>query len=209
MNSKNLSGNISSIGLINGYYENLGQLLSEDAENFEFNFDCSHNSAVVRFMLENSCSVCMYCGSMSVFSKQFYDEIADKDSELSSYLLAAMKDALTNYLVEKRSQLKVILEKKPEIDGFLDSLIIDKNIWIDAIEDGRVVIDYLPDYLYSKEMLNHFSFTEDGRISRFEQDKNKHSAVCILNPKDSNKYLAGAFKKLKKFSLPYSPRYSN
>lgn len=205
MKNKHLSEKYNSIDSINGYYNNLGQLLSGDAENYEFNFDHSHNSVVVRFMLENASSVCMYCGRMSVFSKRFYDEIATKDSDLSSHLLKKMKDVLTDYIVENKSMLRVVLEKAPENDDFLDSLIIDKKMWLDAIRDQRVEISYLPEYLYSKKMLNHFSFTEDGRISRFEQDKEKHSAVCTLNPKDRNKYLAGAFKKLKKFSLPYSP----
>lgn len=206
MKSEHLSDNTNSIDKINDYYENLSRLLSEGIQNFEFNFDCSHNSAVARFMLQNSSSVCMYCGSMSVFSKNFYEGIEELDSELSLYLREEMQNALRAYLHDGNKRLRVILEQKPENENFLGSFILDKNEWENALGNKSLEINYLPGYLSSKKMLNHFSFTEDGRISRLEQDRDQHSAVCILNPKDGNKYLMGAFKKLKKFSLPYVPK---
>lgn len=132
----NCDKNNRELESLKAYYSHLEELLFSQNENFEFNFDESHNSAVTRLMLENTTSdMCMFCGSMSVFSEEFYRGIGEKNQELADFLKEEMKKTLKKFFISEGKMLRVVLEKKPEGDDFFDSFILEKSVWEKSIKE--------------------------------------------------------------------------
>lgn len=201
---------------LEGYYQKLNTALESSDASFIFNKDRSHNATIMRFMFDKSNEVCMYCGSMSVFRKGFYEKIenesgsAEKDkkqeytAEERKMMAKEAKEGITtslkSFFDKKGSKLSVIMENFEE--GFLDDLI-DENLFKENVAKGQLLLYSLNDGFTFKSKLSHFS-SSDQKIVRLEQDKEEHSAVCIINDNEMSESSNSMFDMLVKAATPVS-----
>lgn len=160
------------------YYRRLKEALDKGEVFEERNYNHSHNAMVMRLMLEASSDIYMYCGAMSIFRKCFYNKIRECNEIMGDEIEAIMRNTLSEYLENKKGKLNIILQKyKTE---YLEDLIVEKEVFL-----KRAKISALPDLPYegykeSVKQVNHFSYTKDRKISRWEIDMVKHEAMVYI-----------------------------
>lgn len=166
------------------YKDFLRQLASyfdnKSEETFGNNPDRSHNAALMEQMLRcGAGEICMYCGTMSVFRNEFYDEIDKEDSSKSGRQIKdSVAAALSSFIQKDNSRLRILMRNFE--DSYLDDLIIPKDVFLKAIGEGKVTLSRLnPDFPMPE--MDHFSFTSGQRIVRFETDPDKHTANYVIN----------------------------
>lgn len=158
---------------LQSYYETLEEGFKKDKESYYFNHDRSHNATVMRFMFDNSLEINMYCGKLSVLREDFYNHI----SEDSNKIKAKVTESLERYLNKNNSKLLVILEDYS--DEILGNLIC-KDLFTTKIQEKQIKLYQLNKDFSFKKDINHFCYT-DTKITRFEEDKDLHSAICIFH----------------------------
>lgn len=192
--------------LLEGYYSKLKEALESSKASFIFNKDRSHNATIMRFMFDSSHNVVMYCGSMSVFRNGFYEKIENEGENEAEQKIKAeeakdeLKSSLKSFFAKEDSSLSVIMENYEDV--FLSDLI-DENLFKENAAKGRLKLYKLSDNFTFKKKLSHFSSC-DLKLVRLEQDKEEHSAVCIINDEklsDSSKIM---FNKLVSVAVPVS-----
>lgn len=186
---------------IEKYYDKLKDALSKGKNYEDRNHNRSHNAMVMKLMLENSDEINMFCGEMSIFRKGFYDEIRIKHPEEGNLLETLMREALNEFFNKKKSLINIILQRY-EVK-YLDDLIVDKEIFL-----KHVKLSHLPEldyegYRKSVKHVNHFSFTKDRKIARWEMNMDKHEAIVnIGKDKRPTKVPVRIFKILKRSAIP-------
>lgn len=169
-----------SIKIFDEYYNTLQTKLDSKKVDFELNENRAHNTTIVRFMLDNSNNINMYCGEMSVFRNNFYkyiNENANDDEALGDYLRKKLIESLFSFINRENSKLNIYLEKYS--NDYFDDLI-DLRIFSEGIATGKINIYRLNDKLLLKSGLSHISYT-DTNIVRMERDKYTHEAICAIN----------------------------
>ncbi len=169
-----------SIKIFDEYYNTLQTKLDSKKTDFELNENRAHNTTIVRFMLDNSNNINMYCGEMSVFRNNFYkyiNENANDDEALGDYLRKKLIESLFSFINRENSKLNIYLEKYS--NDYFDDLI-DLRIFSEGIATGKINIYKLNDKLLLKSGLSHISYT-DTNIVRMERDKYTHEAICAIN----------------------------
>lgn len=169
-----------SIKIFDEYYNTLQTKLDSKKVDFELNENRAHNTTIVRFMLDNSNYINMYCGEMSVFRNNFYkyiNENANDDEALGDYLRKKLIESLFSFINRENSKLNIYLEKYS--NDYFDDLI-DLRIFSEGIATGKINIYKLNDKLLLKSGLSHISYT-DTNIVRMERDKYTHEAICAIN----------------------------
>jgi len=182
------------------YYTKLNEALNTPEACFIFNRDRAHNSTIMRFMFDKSNEVFMFCGSMSVFRDGFYKKI-EFDEKIEEGGLKISKDAKSNlssslksFFAKEDSKLTIILERYDS--SFFDDLI-DIDLFKENVNKGRLLLYKLDDNFTFKKKLSHFA-SSDKKIVRLEQDKEEHSAVCIINDEKMLDSSRSMFNKLVK-----------
>lgn len=165
---------------LNEYYDRLKNALNSGVDFEERNFDRSHNAMVMRLMLENSEEIFMFCGEMSIFRKSFYDEIRKKSQEEGDRLEEMMRQALSNFLDKKKAKINIILQNYST--DYFDTLIVDKNRFLKNAKIYALPMLEYDGYKESVKQINHFSYTKDRRISRWEVDMTEHEANVAIGP---------------------------
>lgn len=184
----------------NDYYNELNRLLNSREESFIGNGGHGHNSVVMRLMLENSDEINMFCGSCSVFSEPFFDEIANTDSkDVADALRQNLSNALTTFL-NNGGRLNIILENYSA--DWASHIITGSDQWLGYMGNGQINVNYIPDILTVKKNVNHVAFNSAGSIERLEMDKNRHLAICRLNSKESIEDQKSFFSRLTDCSVP-------
>lgn len=166
------------------YKDFLRQLATDFDRKSEVTFgnnpDRSHNAALMEQMLRcGAGEICMYCGTMSVFRNEFYDEIdKEDDTRDGGRMRDSVAAALTSFLNKDNVRLRILMESFE--DSYLDDLIIPKAVFLKAVGEGKVTLSRLnPDFQMPE--MDHFSFTSGQRIVRFETDPVKHTANYVIN----------------------------
>lgn len=177
---------------IQAYYDALKVAFQSKQESNTFNNDRSHNATVLRFMLDNSKAIKMYCGELSVFRQGFYDYV-EKNAEQGDgeLIMNEMDKSLRNFLSKDDTHLTIIVENyTPEL---LKDVVVDE--FAEAVKNGQVELRQLGDDLSFKKVLNHFTVT-DSKIVRAEQSKEEHSAVCTMHDDAYYQMIDKSFNKL-------------
>lgn len=145
------------------------------------NSDRQHNAALMVLMLKSGAKqICMFCGEMSVFRNGFYAEIKDeRDPEVGKRIKDDVSNALTDFLAKDDSRLRVILEDFKT--DYLTDLIIGRELFSEAQRKGKIELYKMHDWVLSKPDIDHYSYTDDLRIVRFEDDKQLHKAFYAIN----------------------------
>ena len=168
------------IKIFNKYYETLQNKFNSNKADFELNENRAHNATIVRFMLDNSNNINMYCGEMSVFRNNFYryiNENTPNNELLGDYLREKLIKSLSSFINRENSMLNIYLEKFS--NDYFDDLI-DLRIFSEGITAGKIYVYKLNDKLLLKSGLSHISYT-DTNIVRMERDKYTHEAICAIN----------------------------
>ena len=184
---------------IQAYYDALKVAFQSKQESNTFNNDRSHNATVLRFMLDNSKAIKMYCGELSVFRQGFYDYV-EKNAEQGDgvKIMDAMSESLRTFLAKDDTHLTIIVENyTPEL---LKDVVVDE--FAEAVKNGQVELRQLGDDLSFKKVLNHFTVT-DSKIVRAEQSKEEHSAVCTMHDDVYYQMIDRSFDKLYLLSNQY------
>lgn len=162
------------------YYEKLQTKYEAGKVDFELNENRAHNTTIVRFMLDNSNVINMYCGEMSVFRDNFYryiNEIENTEEPLGDYLKNKLIGSLSSFVNRENTILNIYLEKFS--NDYFEDLIAPK-IFNEGMATGKINIYKLNDKLLLKSGLTHVSYT-DTNIIRMERDKYTHEAICAIN----------------------------
>lgn len=184
---------------IQAYYNALKDAFLSKQESNTFNNDRSHNATVLRFMLDHSKAIKMYCGELSVFRQGFYDHV-EKNAEQGEgvKIMDAMSESLRTFLAKDDTHLTIIVENyTPEL---LKDVVVDE--FAEAVKNGQVELRQLGDDLSFKKVLNHFTVT-DSKIVRAEQSKEEHSAVCTMHDDAYYQMIDKSFNKLYLLSNQY------
>ena len=184
---------------IQAYYNALKVAFQSKQESNTFNNDRSHNATVLRFMLDHSKAIKMYCGELSVFRQGFYDYV-EKNAEQGDgvEIMDAMSESLRTFLAKDDTHLTIIVENyTPEL---LKDVVVDE--FAEAVKRGQVELRQLGDDLSFKKVLNHFTVT-DSKIVRAEQSKEEHSAVCTMHDDAYYQMIDKSFNKLYLLSNQY------
>lgn len=163
-------------GSIKNYYDNIVERTKKEGTFYCYNKDRKHNAAIMAAMFDTSDTIRMYCGSMSVFRKGFVENIEQQDNEI----IETLWEKITAFAKKANACLDIIVENYPQ-GGFKD--IHQQELFTNMQEQGIMTLSCLPDGLRFKETIPHFSFSSSC-IVREEQDKNTHSALCVINDRD-------------------------
>lgn len=177
---------------IQAYYDALNETFQSQKESNTFNNDRSHNATVLRFMLDHSKAIKMYCGELSVFRQGFYDHVkrnAEKGEGVK--IMNAMSESLRTFLAKDDTHLTIIVENYTT--ELLKDVVVDE--FAEAVKNGQVELRKLGDDLTFKKVLNHFTVT-DSKIVRAEQSKEEHSAVCTMHDDAYYQMIDRSFDKL-------------
>jgi len=182
---------------LEAYYNKLNEALETSEASFIFNRDRSHNSTIMRFMFDKSHEVYMFCGSMSVFRTGFYEKIETDEKnnnakEVANEAKKSLVDSMRKFFAKEGTKLFIILE---DYNPALLNDIIDVELFKDNFSKGNLMLYKLDESFTFKKKLSHFS-SSDIKIVRLEQDKEEHSAVCIVNDDGMLESSKSMFKKL-------------
>lgn len=176
------------------YYTSLKESFNSNEPSYHFNEDRSHNATVMRFMFDNSSEIKMYCGELSILRDGFYDKI---DNRYANEIKNLLSNSFRKFLNKESAKLSIILESY-SINVLND--LICKDLFIDKLRDGKIVLYRLNDNFSFKSDINHFCFS-DTRIVRFEEDKMKHSAICVFNNEEYSNMMKKNFEKLETIAI--------
>lgn len=157
------------------YYENLKESYSNSEESYYFNNDRSHNAMVMKFILDHSSNIYMYCGELSVFRDPFYNYIQEEKDIIKENVIRSFE----TFLNKEKSNLSIIVENFS--NSIWDDLIC-KDLFTRKIKEGRIQLYKLDNNFSFKKDINHFCYSDSG-IVRFEVDKNQHNAICVFHHK--------------------------
>lgn len=176
---------------IRDYYNDIVNKTGKTEIVYRYNKDRKHNAAIMAAMFDTSDTVRMYCGCMSVFRKGFVDNIG-KDDEIINILWEKIEE----FSKKPNASLDIIVENYPK-EGFND--IHQQQLFVEMQHKGILTVSCLPDDLGFKETIRHFSLSSSC-IVREEQDKNTHSALCVINDKDFLNDYQKSFNTIKELS---------
>lgn len=202
---------------IENYKTELQEAINSGIERFKYNTDRCHNSAIMDLMFSNAAmndcipEVNMFCGELSVLREGFYGHIRTENTDignpengnqLSNTLRTNLKESFERFINRENASFNVIFEYYKE--SYLWDLIC-RDAFKGGLANGKIKL-YELDHNYSEKYnLAHFSLSK--KIVREEQDKELRSAICAVNPKDSQK--KGDFEILKSVSTPIIVQMSN
>lgn len=171
---------------LNKYYEELNEYFKKGELHAVPNSDSAHDSTIMRFMLDKSESLSIYCGEMSVFRNLFYKEIEDHqmlNEESTMDLKEQIQISLRKFLSRSNSRINLIVKtfKKTFIDD-----VIETKIFKNGIKNGQIKIFEIKDKRVAVDAVPHFSFTEK-KIVRMEQNMEQRSGLCAVNIPDTLK----------------------
>lgn len=177
--------------VFDSFYQELQEAFRSGEISTHYNDSRIHNAAIMRFMLDNSNTINMYCGEMSVFRSGFYRHI-NEESGQGNNIQTVMAESLKKFLAKDNSECSVILENEnPEV---LKDTICQDEI-NEALKKEKLKIYYLPSDFTFKSAINHFTLC-DKNLYRFEDDKTSHSAICRMFDTANNTQLKNNYNTL-------------
>ena len=186
---------------LQAYYEELIEALNSDTPSYHFNSDRTHNAIVMRFMLDTSSNINMYCGEMSVFRKNFFKHIEennDNNQDYASSIKNFLIESFHNFMQKEGVSMNIIFESFE--NEYLKDIIFSEDFLI-GISEKKINLYKLSDDFAFKNDLYHFTYTDKG-VVRFEQDKLQHSAICTINEPSYYESISRNFALLKKIARP-------
>ncbi len=186
------------------YYKQLEDLIASGRVHSITNRDRAHNSTILRFMLNESDTVNMFCGQMSIFRDKFYDRInEDNDDSLGTYLKNEMVKSLTNFINKANSKLNIILE---EFNTIYLSDLISSSVFKAGIRTGKISLRKSDPRLFISQSVPHFTFTSRD-IARMEIEQEPHSGICTVNlTNDMKNIISYNYSVLERTSVPLNTR---
>ncbi len=180
---------------IKTYFAELENAAKGSSPYYCYNEDREHNAAILSAMFSTSNRIKMYCGSMSVFRKSFWDKIKN-----SSPIVQIFKEKLNEFAGHENNSLEIVVENYPE-NGFCDFKF--KDILSKMLEAKKLKLYKLGDSITFKEEIPHFTLASACFV-RVEQDKENHSALCAINNEELMNSSEIFYSKLKEFANPVS-----
>jgi len=179
------------------YYSELLSAYDNNSLIYRDNTDRIHNAAIMLLMLTKGSSIKMFCGEMSIFRDEFYNEMANTDAPASKHWKEKITAALSDFLSDENRSLEIVVENYS--DSMLDDFLLSKGV----IDKAPISIFQLPDSIKNKHDILHFSLTGDERIVRLETEKKNHTAICRvgIDTESATSSLAN-FEKLKSLAIP-------
>lgn len=175
------------------YYQELKEAFESGSPSVRYNSDRAHNAVIMCFMFDHSNVVNMYCGQMSVLRKGFFDKINAQnelnDPQLGDELKVHLKASLDKFLSREDTRLNILFESYSS--DYKDDLVSYEKMK-DANMAKKLTMRVLPEDLKIRKSLDHFTVSDTG-IYRFEDDKEKHSALCSFNDQESSSKLKNNF----------------
>lgn len=171
---------------LNTYYDSLCEKKQSENPDFVLNGDRAHNAIIECFMLDNSNSINMYCGEMSVFRDGFYthinqnnnaEQMAENGQLLGDQLKSKVIKSLSLFVDRANTSLNIYFERFDS--KFLRDLIAPA-VFRNGISTGKIRLFKLDDNLFLKKDVAHTSYT-DTNIVRIERDPKTHEAICAIN----------------------------
>lgn len=141
------------------------------------NSDRAHNATIIRFMLDTSQNINMFCGEMSVFRKNFYTHIGRNHIGLGQKVKDDLVKSLQSFVERGTGKLNIVLEKF-SYSMFKD--LISQNVFRTGVQSGVISFRVLNRRAILAAGLSHCTFTDKG-IVRMEVDQDSHSAICSVN----------------------------
>lgn len=175
---------------IQEYYDALVQATKAQESYYCYNKDREHNAAILSAMFETSSEIRMYCGSMSIFRKSFWDRFGE-----NANIMKTFEANLNDFSNKKGNVLEIVVENYPK-GGFQD-LVFEKTLRKMFI-GKKLKLFKLGDNVAFKEEIPHFSIATPCFV-RVEQDKELHTALCAINNQelmDSSVKFYGIIEKL-------------
>lgn len=161
------------------YYNELVEKKENNAPDFALNNDRVHNSTILRFMLDESSIVNMYCGEMSVLRKPFYEKIyateGCEDNELREFLMNKLIESLKSFIERDKTELNIYIENFNQLD-------INKELISEEIVSNKIKLHRINKELILNKDISHISYT-DSNIVRMETPQS-HEAICSINTPD-------------------------
>lgn len=142
---------------IKTYFAELEKAAKESSPYYCYNEDREHNAAILSAMFSTSNRIKMYCGSMSVFRKSFWDKIKN-----SSEIVQIFEEKLKGFADHENNSLEIVVENYPE-NGFCDFKF--KEILTKMLEAKKLKLYKLGDSITFKEEIPHFTFASACVIS--------------------------------------------
>lgn len=183
------------VKIFEDYYDSLTEKLESKRLVAETNHDRIHNSAIMKLMLDHGGQIDMFCGSMSVFRDDFYNDIKRDNPEGSEAEIKSMlANSLTSFLAKDGSRLRVVQEHSME--RLPDDLIVSKSVFESAMREGKLEIYSLESNFLWKDMMSHFAISSVAGMMRMETDKTTHEGMFIANAEATSKLANTTFDKL-------------
>lgn len=183
------------------YHNKLITALNGNEPSYHFNSDREHNAIIMRVMLDNSSTLNMYCGEMSVFREMFYEHITKDNDDIKEYaegIKTDLKNSFKEFIQKEDVSMNIIFETFK--DDYLEDIIFDED-FKRGVSDKKINLYKLSDDFEYKEDIKHFTYT--NCIVRFEQDKLRHSAICAINEQQAYyESIDKNFSLLKKMAIP-------
>lgn len=178
---------------INKYYAKLIDAVKSTEPCYFYNRNRKHNAAIQAAMFEQSDNIRMFCGSMSIFRKGFKDKIDKNSQQIVDTMFSNMK----SFFYKENSVLEIILEKYD--DTIMDDLE-DKQQFESWIKKGKIKLYRIGDDIKFIEKLPHFSIATPCFV-RSEQDKEAHTALCVINNKEMMDNFVSCYEAIKQMSV--------
>ena len=159
-----------------------------------YNKDRAHNAAILSAMFDTSDKIKMYCGTMSIFRKEFKTQIENEDDKTIMNILSGN---LKKFAAKKDASLEIIVEEYPE-NGFKD--ITESETLKKMMNEGSLRLYKLEDVAF-KETIPHFTLATPCFV-RSEQDKVEHTALCGINNQEFMNASVRNFETIKDLATP-------
>lgn len=136
-------------------------------------------------MLEKVHNIRMFCGSLSVFTNEFYNKFSgDYQKHVGDDIKSKISEALQKFIDDKNNELTIILENQNTnlSEDFIipyENFKYNKNVKLYVIED----------FVISKSKLNHFVFTENEKVVCLQINKNPSEFICKIGSDQYYKFL--------------------
>lgn len=185
---------------LDNYYAELKKYLASGKVHSIPNSDRAHNATILRLMLDESDTVNMFCGKMSVLRDSFYNQISkDNDEKLGSSQKDLMIQTLGKFLSRPNTRLNIIIEKLSS-QNFSD--LISSSIFKMGLRSGKISLRKTDNRLIVTEGVSHFTYTKRG-IVRIEIEQEPHTGICTVNaPEDMLNILEYNYGVLERTSNP-------
>ena len=171
-----------------------------------FNCDRAHNAIVMAELLARSNVVKMFCGSFSLYGKNFkdyvYEEYGITGTEVCEIDPMGSLYEKTSTFLSKGGRMEVIIEH-PNKNFWDEPVYID--IFKNYVTNGQVKFFKVAEDAQKEDLdICHFAIG-DHNMYRNEINKDRHFAIVNFNDENGAKSLSRYYDVIKHDTVPFTP----